>query len=494
MLLSCIYKKQNINFVDERKLKSKNKNVFSVIVGVNGVGKSRLLAALSVNAAKIEKLPISSKEENLEEISKNLSCIYDGEFSNVIASSVSPFDKFPVIKRAVNNNYYRYLGVRGIGSENMGFAHSSRVVGNLICSSYKDAKKSLIIKNILSYLGYSDSLSVEFKLSSEFKSITKIIDASISDFKSLSYLTLDENQSLKDFIENFNKSFLSYVSTESQKERRESFDKIKHMFTFVKLIQRIYALGFNSLAEFFEARKNLHLFKSVEFSLDFNGFISNASNSKNEKKVIEKLNEYISSGILILKRFNIRKLGQRKIINISSASSGEQSVLVSLLGISAFIKDKSLILIDEPEICLHPSWQEKYIELLIECFSIYKGCHFVLATHSPQIISNLNSENCFIIKIGESETYSSSSFIKKSADYQLANIFRAPGHRNEYLLNKLTLFLADMSEGLDLNSERLNEINKILNFENIINKEDPVYKLIIILKKSLKMRSGEVNG
>lgn len=58
--------------------------------------------------------------------------------------------------------------------------------------------------------------------------------------------------------------------------------------------------------------------------------------------------------------------------SIKDASSGEQSIILSILGIASKIKDNSLICIDEPEICLHPEWQEKYIEILTQTFTNYK--------------------------------------------------------------------------------------------------------------------------
>ncbi len=45
---------------------------------------------------------------------------------------------------------------------------------------------------------------------------------------------------------------------------------------------------------------------------------------------------------------------------------------MNILGISTEIRDNSLICIDEPELSLHPKWQEKYMKLLMNTFSDYK--------------------------------------------------------------------------------------------------------------------------
>ncbi|QRE25160.1 AAA family ATPase, partial [Flavobacterium psychrophilum] len=49
--------------------------------------------------------------------------------------------------------------------------------------------------------------------------------------------------------------------------------------------------------------------------------------------------------------------------NFSEASSGEANILSTLLSLVPLLKDNSLILIDEPEISLHPLWQSKYMTL-----------------------------------------------------------------------------------------------------------------------------------
>jgi predicted ATP-binding protein involved in virulence len=72
-------------------------------------------------------------------------------------------------------------------------------------------------------------------------------------------------------------------------------------------------------------------------------------------------------------------------------------------GIAANITDNSIILIDEPEISLHPEWQQRYINLLMNTFEGFYNCKFIIATHSPLVISNLKSSNCYILPMTESE-------------------------------------------------------------------------------------------
>ena len=69
------------------------------------------------------------------------------------------------------------------------------------------------------------------------------------------------------------------------------------------------------------------------------------------------------------------------------AGSGEVSVVTSVIRILKSPKD-GLILLDEPEVSLHPSAQKSFRNLLLE--KCYKdGCQVVLTTHSPFFLEDL---------------------------------------------------------------------------------------------------------
>ena len=74
-------------------------------------------------------------------------------------------------------------------------------------------------------------------------------------------------------------------------------------------------------------------------------------------------------------------------VDIGSLSSGEQHELVLLYGLLMKVSSRSLVLIDEPEISLHVSWQNSFLDDLDRIASI-ADLRFMIATHSPQIINN----------------------------------------------------------------------------------------------------------
>lgn len=77
----------------------------------------------------------------------------------------------------------------------------------------------------------------------------------------------------------------------------------------------------------------------------------------------------------------------KKDIPISGLSSGEQHELVLFYILLFNTPQGSLLLLDEPEISLHISWQKHFIEDLKEVIKINE-MNIVIATHSPDIIGN----------------------------------------------------------------------------------------------------------
>ncbi|SKB40714.1 AAA family ATPase [Daejeonella lutea] len=77
------------------------------------------------------------------------------------------------------------------------------------------------------------------------------------------------------------------------------------------------------------------------------------------------------------------KDGQRLLL--SQASSGEKEILNYLFGIFALNIKNGLIMIDEPELHLHPRWQNLLLDLFFE-ISKLTGNQFIISTHSSIFI------------------------------------------------------------------------------------------------------------
>jgi hypothetical protein len=173
-------------------------------------------------------------------------------------------------------------------------------------------------------------------------------------------------------------------------------------------------------------------------------------------------------------------------LSVTEASSGEQAVLLTLFGIAAEIEDRSLILIDEPEISLHPEWQERIIPLMVSTFSGYHGCHFVIATHSPQVLARAGEAGASVV-VYESdriEVIDAAKLSRRSADYQLATVFHAPGYRNEFLAREALTALQLAGRG-EFSSTEFQQAKEVLkDARGYLHAGDPVAQMIDAILKA----------
>lgn len=92
-----------------------------------------------------------------------------------------------------------------------------------------------------------------------------------------------------------------------------------------------------------------------------------------------------NNGFVFRSTVKIGKDGQLEEISPLKLSSGEQNELILFYELIFKSSPGDLILIDEPELSLHISWQNKFINDLKEVTSINR-VSIIIATHSPDII------------------------------------------------------------------------------------------------------------
>ena len=80
--------------------------------------------------------------------------------------------------------------------------------------------------------------------------------------------------------------------------------------------------------------------------------------------------------------------------DINDLSSGEKQLFLRTLSIKMLEPNNSIILIDEPELSLHPKWQQRIIEVYKK---IGENNQIIVATHSPHILGSVSNENIFIL-------------------------------------------------------------------------------------------------
>ncbi len=91
-------------------------------------------------------------------------------------------------------------------------------------------------------------------------------------------------------------------------------------------------------------------------------------------------------------------------IGLQDLSTGEKQVIYRVGYILKHLGNISegIVLIDEPEISLHPTWQIKFKDFLHDVFS-GQDVQIIIATHSPFIFKKLNDSSESCIKIDRSQ-------------------------------------------------------------------------------------------
>ncbi|MGS4887052.1 AAA family ATPase [Roseibium sp. MB-4] len=87
-------------------------------------------------------------------------------------------------------------------------------------------------------------------------------------------------------------------------------------------------------------------------------------------------------------------------IEMELASSGQLFLISSLLYLITNTGDDPIIIIDEPENSLHPSWQREYIEKILAAMSFRNASIFV-ATHAPLVVTGALASNPDLVSVFE---------------------------------------------------------------------------------------------
>ena len=151
---------------------------------------------------------------------------------------------------------------------------------------------------------------------------------------------------------------------------------------------------------------------------------------------VASVNNYMQK--LGYKRFTLREIdainnkyqaciekANGELLEISKASSGEKEIINMILGIFAFNVKNGVVIIDEPDLHLHPLWQNILLDLFYK-LSKDRGIQFMLATHSPIFITRKSIRNTLRVYAtnGESKVVVPPPLEDSEKDlFQIINVF-----------------------------------------------------------------------
>ena len=122
-----------------------------------------------------------------------------------------------------------------------------------------------------------------------------------------------------------------------------------------------------------------------------------------QKKVFNEINEIFENLSIDVKVEDISQDGRNITLftnssadkfDINELSSGEKQLFLRTLAIKMLNPENSIILIDEPELSLHPKWQQRIVDVYKK---IGKNNQIIIATHSPHILGSVRKENIMLL-------------------------------------------------------------------------------------------------
>lgn len=503
---------------ENNEVKNVSKPYTSVIIGPNGTGKSYILKTIadvfrqfktySDTEEKKFNLPfdvhlrykfyhntyeiVTRKLRNLNSASRKSYLFFnnrpfDKEFYNkesgqeiitgfevlhqeleypekLLVNSIIPTDRF-VWQSSSPTDFYQYLGVRSTSSTTSTKSSSRRTIKHLFNATSANAGFIYTLKELLKFLDFEESFKVHYT--------TKINKLFFSG-------DLTEDNFRKYFEEWWDDKFefskrkkenplwsIPYYNNNFKENKQE----IKKIIDYLNAISN-------------EVGRLQHKKNSSAKIISVDLFDSNTSELD-----LEMIGHLENLDIVNLDGIKIKK--SNSVLSINEVSSGEYHLLISLIGIFANISKDSLVLIDEPEISLHPNWQMRYVTFLKSVFSKYAGCQFILTTHSHFLISDLEGESSSVTSL--SRDVETNNIIAKiltgidpfgwSAEDILYNVFNVRSTWNSFLEADLTELLGMISNN-DRDAQKINNI--IEKLDNLPKRpNDPLQEIILDAKEYL---------
>lgn len=186
------------------------------------------------------------------------------------------------------------------------------------------------------------------------------------------------------------------------------------------------------------------------------------------------------AGLVYLESVELEHSETGVLVDLREVSSGELSVATTLLGLAAVIEDDALVMIDEPEVSLHPEWQSQYLMLLTKLFSKYRGCHFVVATHSPLIVSGIPPEWSTVISLDPDRERSDAGlkYAGDSIDEVLVRAFDVADGNNLFVKQRLVKALRLAADGEIMSPEFSSTLGPLVPLLANLSTESPTKDLI----------------
>jgi predicted ATPase len=449
----------------------------TLIIGENGVGKSFLLKLIAdffrfianptkPNQIKYEQVYISYRiDSDFYTLEKNKNSVTYKKNSvraeksdiklptKILTLSFMVNDKFSFSndkesneKHLENDDGYKYLGIRATSNATYTSTIQKKLL-NAILKILKQPQRIQSLNKINDFIGLKNSIEIEYTLKRK---------------------TLFSRGVTVDFLDKRMKSILSKKEFLNKEFVENSHVIPQDLYTFIKTLRS----RFNTCRDRFSFSINTLDSSVLEFY-------------KNHiyLRLMESLELISSPDIKFLKDDSV---------DFEHTSSGEKHFIFTMINLLSEIENNTLILIDEPELSLHPSWQMQYIKLLKAITVNFNTTHCLLASHSHFMVSDLTPQSSSLVTLNKGSSsdgeYRYSKLIPYdtfawSAENILYEVFHLRTTRNMYFESDLVSLLKLVSE----KSQDINEIQRLYEKLNsyVFNHNDPINHILYQTKTYL---------
>ncbi len=376
----------------------------TVMIGANGIGKSYLLRAIADIFCYLEARKAEGELKNLPRFKFQIQYVYHGnlyEFANfgkiepvgkfqevyshfyckkngkttslvemelptkMIASTMTVTDKF----NAKGTERYKYKGIRNENSPSTTGTRTMirKTVSGLMYTLEAKEGVNKEVKDLLIALGLEPRMEVTYTI--RYKDVF-----------------LKEDMTADKLIEIFTNQKEYFKNRETQVWGTSNFERIRHIPGQLEI----------AAAYLSKAAKRYEILNSKRYVVNYRVLEDNEIVRDREAiDILSSLDILSFPSLMVYKKDNGYEF--------SESSSGETHILCQMLGIMSDIEHGSLVMIDEPENSAHPNWQINYVGWLKKIFKDYYDCHFVIATHSHFILTDLKPESSDIIALEKTD-------------------------------------------------------------------------------------------
>ena len=451
----------DLNFCEKQDLNS-NQIFFTTLIGPNGTGKSEILKEVLLLVRSLHNRVREGKDQNrsysfrLEfECKGQYVCYTNYSTDSIILKPEGERKRKPKSKVIVNNKEVDDLSSYNILPKSI-IAQSIMLTDKYIVPRNQDEIDNFHIYRYLglrnrpqqastrSYVRRTIDLIVENVHTTRFQEglIRMVRFLSLSDDIEITYKTI---HAAKFFNRHITVDILRSYYDEMERDYKERGKQPPYKLNNFRTLDRQKDLS--KLVDFVNSLDSNGRLERIKRGSSVKKLLYNVANKDDQsflKEEYEHLDDLRKIGLLTVPDIRVEKSK----VAIQEMSSGEFHFFSTMVGLLAAVKENSLILVDEPEISLHPNWQMKYLGFMRELFSdvSFRGSHFIIATHSHFLISDLDGDTGKIIGLTkESGNIRSMKFDSNtygwSAEQVLLDIFKVTTTRNYMVAERLGMLL-----------------------------------------------------